>query len=97
MEKRSEKEHTPRGKKAVEEELGSAKKKKEELESVVEKLIDTADKKAKKAEKQKDATQMKALLLESNSSRGKSEKLQKRDMQSQEAIRYLQKQLKELD
>ena len=35
----------------MEEELGSAKKKKEELESVVKKLIDTADKKAKEAEK----------------------------------------------
>ena len=50
------------------------------------------------AEKQKDATQMKALLMESNASREKSEKLQRRDMPTQEkAIQYLQKQLKELD
>ena len=37
--------------KAQELELGSAKKKKEELESVAKRLIDTADKKAKEAEK----------------------------------------------
>ena len=44
--------------------------------------MDTADKKAKEGEneKQKDATQMKALLMESNASREKSEKLQKRDI-----------------
>ena len=54
--------------------------------------------KAKQAEKQKDTTQKKALLVESNSSREKSERLQKRDMPTQDkAIQYLQKQLKELD
>ena len=57
-----------------------------------------ADKKAKRSEKQKDATQMKALLMESNASREKFEKLQKSNMPTQEkAIQYLQKQLKELD
>ena len=86
MEKRIEKEHTVRGKKrnALEEELGSAKKKKEELESVAKKLIDTADKKAKEAEKQENATHMKVLLMESNASKKKSEKLQKRDIPTQE-------------
>ena len=74
MEKRTEKEHTVRGKKALEEELGSAKKQ-EELESVAMKLIDTGDKKAKEPAKQKDATKMKALLMESNALREKSEKL----------------------
>ena len=65
------------------------------MESVAKKLIDTADKKAKEAEKQKNATQMKTLLMESNASREKSGKLQKRDMSTQEkAIQYLQKQLK---
>ena len=48
----------------MKEELASAKTKKEELESVAKKLIDTANKKAKEAEKQKDASQMKALLIE---------------------------------
>ena len=41
---------------------------------------------------------MKALLMESNVSREKSEKLQKRDKLTEEkAIQYLQKQLKKLD
>ena len=100
MEKRMENEHTVRDKKrkALVEELGLAKKKKEELETFAKKMIDTADKKTKEAEKQKDAIQMKASLMESNASIEKSEKLQKRDMQTQEkAIHYLQKQLKGLD
>ena len=37
--------------KAVKEEPGSAKKEKEELQSVAKKFTDTADKKAKEAEK----------------------------------------------
>ena len=82
---------------ALEEELGSVKKKKRELESIAQRLIDTADKKAKDAEKQKNASQMKALIMESNASREKSEKLQKRDILAQEKeIQDLQKQLKEL-
>ena len=100
MKKITEKEQTVRGKKrkALGEKLGSAERKKEELKSVAEKLIGTADKKAKEAEKQKDATQVKALLLESNASREKFEKLQKRDMPTQgKAVQYLQKQVKELD
>ena len=41
---------------------------------------------------------MKDLLMESNASREKSEKLQKRDIPThQKAIQYMQKQLKELD
>ena len=39
--------------KALEEELGSGKKKKEELESIAKRLTDTADKKAKEAEEQR--------------------------------------------
>ena len=92
MEKWTEEELTVRGKKCKlwREELWSAKK--GELES------ETADKKGKEGERQKDATQIKALLIESNASREKSEKLQKRNMPTQEkAIQYLQKQLKELD
>ena len=82
-----------RGKKqkALYEELGSAKKKKEELESAAKKLIDTAAQKARGLE-QKDVTQMKALLVESNASREKSKKLKKSDMPTQEKkIQYLQK------
>ena len=100
MEKRTKKEHTVRRKKEKlwRRNFGSAKKKKEDLESVAKKLIDTVDKKAKEAERQKDTTKMKALLMESNASREYSEKLLKRDMPTQErAMQYLQKQLKELD
>ena len=99
IEKKTEKEDKVNGKKrrALEEELGSVKKKTREPESIAQRLIDTADKKAKEAEKQKNASQMKALLMESNASREKSEKLQKRDIPAQEKeILDLQKQLKEL-
>ena len=83
IEKKTEKEDKVKGKKrrALEEELGSAKKKQRELESIAQRLIDTADKKPKEAEKHKNASQMKALLMESNASREKSEKLQKRASQ----------------
>ena len=70
---------------------------KRELESIAQRLIDTADKKAKEAEKQKNASQMKALLMEKSESREKSEKLQKTDIPSKvKEIQDLQKQLKEL-
>ena len=60
-------------------------------------MIDTADKKAKEAEKQKNAIQMKALLMQSNASSEKSEKLQKMDIPAKDKeIQDLQKQLKEL-
>ena len=70
MEKK-EKEKTEKGRKrkALEEDLIAAKKEKMELERVSKKLLDTADKKAKDAEKKKDATVTKALLIESNTSR----------------------------
>ena len=61
------------------EELTSAKKAKEDLEKVSKKLVNTADKKAKEAEKQKDSTAMKALLVESNA-RSRSEEIQKKEI-----------------
>ena len=98
IEKKIEKEDKVKGKKrrALEEELGSVKKKRE-LESIAQRLIDTADKKAKEAEKTENASQMKALLMESNTSREKLQKLQKRDIPAQKKeIQDPQKQLKEL-
>ena len=58
IEKKTVKEDKVKGKKrrALEEELGLGKKKKRELESIAQRLIDTADKKAKEAEKQKNAS-----------------------------------------
>ena len=66
MERKAEQERTEKGqkRKALMEELTSAKQAKEDLEKVSKKLVNTADKKAKEAEKQKDSTAMKALLVE---------------------------------
>ena len=78
MERKAEQERTEKGqkRKALMEELTSAKKKtKEDLEKVSKKLVNTADKKAKEAEKQKDSTAMKALLVESNAARIRSEEI----------------------
>ena len=74
MEKKEEKEKTEKGRKrkALEEDLIAAKKEKLELERVLKKLLDTADKKAKDAEKKKDATVMKALLYRIKCFQGKS-------------------------
>ena len=71
MERKAVQERTEKGqiRKAFMEELTSAKKAKEDLEKVSKKLVNTADKKAKEAEKQKDSTAMKALLVESNAAR----------------------------
>ena len=68
MERKAEQERTEKGqkRKALMEEMTSAKKAKEDLEKVSKKLVNTADKKAKEAEKQTDSTEMKALLVESN-------------------------------
>ena len=55
-----------------------------ELESILKKLLDTADKKAKDVEKKKDATVMKALLIESNASREREEQIQKKDIPAQD-------------
>ena len=80
MERKAEQERTEKGqkRKALMEELTSAKKAKEDLEKVSKKLVNTADKKAKEAEKQKDSTAMKALLVESNAARSRSEEIQKK-------------------
>ena len=71
MERKAVQERTEKGqkKKAFMEELTSAKKAKEDLEKVSKKLVNTADKKAKEAEKQKDSTAMKAMLVEPNAVR----------------------------
>ena len=77
MERKAEQERTEKGqkRKALMEELTSAKKAKEDLEKVSKKLVNTADKKAEEAEKQKDSTAMKALLVESNAARGNTEEI----------------------
>ena len=99
MEKKEEKEKTEKGRKrkALEEDLIAAKKKLE-LERVTKKLLDTADKKAKDAEKKKDATVMKALLIESNASRERAEQIQKKDIPAQDKeIKKIEEEIKKID
>lgn len=100
MDKKTEKEQTEKGKKrkALQEELVDAKKKKVELESVMRRLGDNADKKAKEAEKMSDAAAMKALLMESNAARDQSQKIQKKDIPAQViAIQALEQKIAKLD
>ena len=61
-------------------------------------MLDTADKKAKDAEKKKDATVMKASLIELNASRERAEQIQKKDIPAQDkAIKNLEEKIKKID
>ena len=103
MERKVEQERTEKGqkRKALMEELTSAKKAKEDVEKVSKKLVNTADKKAKEAEKQKDSTiqqLMKALLVESNAARSWSEEIQKKEIPDQEKeIKKIEERIKKID
>ena len=100
MERKAEQERTEKGqkRKALMEELTSAKKAKEDPEKVSKKLVNTADKKAKEAEKQKDSTAMKALLVESNAARSRSEEIQKKEIPGQEKeIKKIEERIKKID
>ena len=99
MEKKEEKK-TEKGRKskALEEDLIAAKKEKLELERVSKKLLDTADKKAKDAEKKKDATVMRALSIESNAFRERAEQIQKKDIPAQDKdIKKIEEKIKKID
>ena len=52
-----------RKRKALQEELIAAKKRKTELQATAQKLVDSADMKAKEAEKRTDVATLKALLI----------------------------------
>ena len=100
MERKAEQERTEKGqkRKALMEELTSAKKAKEDLEKFSKKLVNTADKKAKEAEKEKDSTAMKALLVESNAARSRSEEIQKKEIPGQEKeIKKIEERIKKID
>ena len=99
MERKAEQERTEKGQKRKDlmEELTSAKKAKGDLEKVSKKLVNTADKKAKEAEKQKDSTAMKALLGESNAARSRSEEIQKKEIPGQEKeIKKIEERIKKI-
>ena len=73
-------------------------KAKEDLEKVSKMLVNTADKKAKEAEKQKNSTAMKALLVESNAARSRSEEIQKKEIPGQEKeIKKIEERIKKID
>ena len=86
MDKKTEEEETERGRKRkdLEVELVAAKKRKKELEATVQKLIASADTKAKEAEEQNEVVIMKSLLLESNASRQKSQVTIKKEIPKQD-------------
>ena len=100
MEMKAEQERTEKEqkRKALMEELTSAKKAKEDLEKVSKKLVNTANKKAKEADKQKDSTAMKALLVESNTARSRSEEIKKKEIPGQEKeIKKIEERIKKID
>ena len=96
MERKAEQERTETGqkRKALMEELTSAKKAKEDLEKVSKMLVNTADKKAKEAKKQKDSTAMNALLVESNAARSRSEEIQKEIPDQEKEIKKIEEKIK---
>ena len=63
-----------RKRKALQEEVTAAKKRKNELEVTAYRLAESADKKAKEAEKKRDVATMKTLLIESYASRIKCQR-----------------------
>ena len=85
MDKKTE-EETERGRKRkdLEVELVAAKKGKKELEATAQNLIASADKKAKEAEKQKEAVMMKSLLMELIVSRQRSQVIIKKEIPKQD-------------
>ena len=99
MERKAEQERTEKGqkRKALMEELTSAKKARGSRKGS-KKLVNAADKKAKEAEKQKDSTAMKALLVESNAARSRSEEIQKKEIPGQEKeIKKIEERIKKID
>ena len=97
MEKKAEKEKTDMGqkRKALQDELMAAKKK-TELESVASWLLDTANKKAKEAEKKSGVAAMKALIMESSASQVEQKKWRERTLQPKQETRASKKETQEL-
>ena len=76
LEKDKEKTTSEKGRKRklLQEQLQTAKKRKEDLNSISRRLIDTTDQKVKEAEKKKNAAEMRALIMESSATRERSQK-----------------------
>ena len=99
MEKKAEKEKTDMGqkRKALQDELMAAKKRKTELESVASWLLYTANKKAKESEKKWGVAAMKALIMESNASWERAEVKGKDIPAKAREIKDIEEKLKKLD
>ena len=100
MKKKAEKEKTDMGqkRKALQDELMAVKKKKTELESVASWLLDTANKKAKEAEKKLGVAAIKALIMKPNASRERAEEVKGKDIPAKaREIKDIEQKLKKLD
>ena len=102
MERKTEQERTEKGqkRKSLMGELTSAKKKaKEDIEKVSKKLVNTADRiKQKKLKNKRSSMAMKALLVESNAARSRSEEIQKKEIPGQEKeIKKIEERIKKID
>ena len=87
-----------RKRKALQEELDSAKKRKKDWEITAQKLVSEADMRAKEAAEKSDAAVMKAILIESNAARDKSQDIKKTEIPKEESkIKDIEKKLKLLD
>ena len=87
-----------RKRKALQEELDSAKKRKKDWEITAQKLVSEADMRAKEAAEKSDAAVMKAILIESNGARDKSQDIKKTEIPKEESkIKDIEKKLKLLD
>ena len=78
--------------------MDSAKKRKRDWDVTAKKLASEADKRAKEAVEKSDAAIMKAILMESNASRDKSQDIMKIEIPKEESkIKDIEKKLKLLD
>ena len=83
-----------RKRKALQDDLVSAKKRKTE-QVTAQKLVHSADEKAKDAVKRTDAAALRALLIESNASREKSQEILEKEVPKQEEkIKQIEEKLK---
>ena len=83
-----------RKRKVLQDDLVSAKKRKTELQVTAQKLVHSADEKAKDAVKRTDAAALRALLIESNASREKSRDPRERSPKQEEKIKQIEEKLK---
>ena len=73
-------------------------RKEKQLQATAQKLVDSADMKAKEAEKRTDVATLKALLIESNASQKRSQEIMKKEVpKHEEEIKKMEEKLKLLN